>query len=129
MTSTVAAGVAIGIDACPATGDVAHSPSACCAGELCRLLAGGGPEDRRRLVGAREQAGVLDDVEVAFMVDGVAGPQRAHDLDRLDEHVLADVGGWPAIAGDVLVQRFAGADAEEEASAAELAPTSPLPGR
>jgi hypothetical protein len=67
-----------------------------------------------------EQPGVLDDVEVALVVDVLARPQLAHDVERFDEHVLAHVRRRPAIAGDVLVQRLARADTEEEAASAEL---------
>ena len=43
-------------------------------------------------------------------------PERAHDLDRLLEHLEPHVGRRPGVAEDVLVERLAGADAEPEAA-------------
>ena len=69
-------------------------------------------ERRRRRV---EEAGVLDLVVRAAVVDGVAGQQLAHHLDRFLQHLPAHSrAAATAVAGDVLVQRLTGADAEEE---------------
>jgi hypothetical protein len=58
---------------------------------------------------------VLDGVVAAAMrPDDIAGPQRAHDLHRLLEHLAAHRGGRPAVAVHGLVEPLAGADAEEE---------------
>src|SRR3954447_14454372 len=46
----------------------------------------------------------------------LALPELTHDLDGFLEHLLADGGGWPAVAEDVLVQVLARPDAEEEAT-------------
>jgi hypothetical protein len=46
----------------------------------------------------------------------VAAPELRDDLERLVEHLEPLVGPRPARAGDVLVQRLAAADAEEEPS-------------
>src|ERR1700675_4809676 len=52
---------------------------------------------------------------LATMLDHVPGKQLVDDLDRLEEHRAADVGFWPLTAHDVLVERFAGPQAEPEA--------------
>jgi hypothetical protein len=51
------------------------------------------------------------------VLDLLAGPQPADDLDRLLEHLQAHVGRRPGVAEDVLVQRLPRADAELEAPA------------
>ena len=83
-------------------------------GKLDGLGTEAGHDDRRRLGRRVEQPGVLDLVEVAPVVDGLARPQPADDLDRLLEHRQPHLGWRPAMAEDVLVERLARADAEEE---------------
>ena len=61
-----------------------------------------------------EELGVLHFVEVAAMVDGFTGPQRADDVDRFFEHASPRRRGRPAVAEDMLVEGLAGADTEEE---------------
>ena len=46
----------------------------------------------------------------------LAGPQLAHQRDGFLEHLQTHVGVGPRIAEDVLVERLAGADAEDEAA-------------
>jgi hypothetical protein len=84
-------------------------------GELDRLGAEAGDEDRRRLVGQVVDARVLDRVVRPAMAVLAALPQRADDLDGLLEHLQAHVGLRPAVAEDVLVERLPAADAEVEA--------------
>src|SRR5215211_1312438 len=85
-------------------------------GHLGRLGTGGGDDDRRGLVGEGVDASVLDRVVAAVVALQAALPQQPDHLDRLLEHLLADVGLGPAVAEDVLVQVLAAAHAEEEAA-------------
>jgi len=71
--------------------------------------------DRRRLVGKREELGVLDRVVPSAMGALAALPQQPDHLHRLLEHLEADVGAGPSIAEDMLVERLARAHAEPEA--------------
>ena len=50
----------------------------------------------------------------AVVGDEVALPQFPHHRDRLLEHLQAFVARTATVAGDVLVERFAGADTEDE---------------
>ena len=56
----------------------------------------------------------LDGVVLAVGGDEPARPQLPHHLDRLLEHLQPHVGARPGVAEDVLVERLAGADAEDE---------------
>ena len=97
------------------SGDVVQKPSpmraaSCIAfGPKPETSTGGGSSGQ--VVDAR----VLDGVVAAVVAVLAALPQRAHDLDRLLEHLQAHVGLGPVVAEDVLVERLAAADAEVEA--------------
>ena len=70
----------------------------------------------RRLRRPGVDAGVLDLEVPSVMVDLLAGPQLADDLDRLLEHLLADVDGRPLRTHDVLVERLAGPEPSQNRS-------------
>ena len=83
--------------------------------ELGRLRATRRDVDRRGRLAERVQASVRHG-EVASTEAALAtAEQRAHQVDRLFEHLATDLERWPAPPDDVLVQVLAGADAEEEA--------------
>ncbi len=63
-----------------------------------------------------EEARVVDLVVGATVFDRLAGEERAHDLDRLFEHLATHRDRWPAGPDDVLVERLAGPESEEEPS-------------
>ena len=83
-----------------------------------RVSAAHGDVDRRRFIGEREDARVVDAVVLALVCVVATAPQRADDLDRLLEHFVADVHRRPPAADDVFVQVLAGPNAEPEASIA-----------
>src|SRR5918995_4899613 len=76
----------------------------------------GGDHHLDRLLRQGVEASVLDRVERAMVALGASLPEEAHDLDGFLQHLLAHVSLWPAITGDVLVQRFAAANAEKEST-------------
>ena len=83
-------------------------------GERDRLRPEAGDEDLRQRLRQVVDAGVLDRVVLAVVALLPALPERADDLDGLLEHLQPHVGLGPAVAEDVLVERFAAADAERE---------------
>ena len=102
-----------------ATGAVPTSPSPSAGGELDRALPGHRDQQRRRLVGQRVEAGVLDREVLAAVARQLALPELADHLDRLLEALLALDHPGPAVAEDVLVEVLAAADAEREAARQE----------
>ena len=84
------------------------------SGELCRVRLRGGDDDRRRLVGQRVDAGLLDRVVLAAVGLVATPPELADRVDRLLEHLEPLVRRRPLRARHVLVEVLAGADAEEE---------------
>jgi hypothetical protein len=92
------------------------------AGELRRQRPGGGDEDRHRLVGLVVDRRQLGPVVLALEVDPLLVPEAADQLDRLRQPQAPLFAARELAAGDRgLVQRLAGADAEEDAARVERA--------
>ena len=90
------------------------------AGEPGGERPGGGDVDRHRLVGPVVDRRLLGAVVLAVEGDALLGPEAAHQLDRLGEAQPALLRARPLRAGrGRLVQRLAGADAEEDAAGVE----------
>ena len=84
-------------------------------GDLAGLLTGDGDADRHPLLGQVPELRRLDvEVLAAEVGVAVAVEELADDPDRLDEHLLPDVGARPAAADDVLVEVLPRAEAEGE---------------
>ncbi len=89
-------------------------------GVLARALrvdrTGGGDIDRNGLLGAGVEARRFEGEVLAVVFDHLAGEELVDDVDGLEHHRGADTDLRPFAADDVLVQRFAGAKAEPEAT-------------
>ena len=72
-------------------------------------------DDRGRLVRQREHRCLFHGVVGADVRLRAAPPQQPHHFDGLLEHLAAHAARGPSVTQDVLVQRLAGTDAEEEA--------------
>ena len=89
---------------------------ACAAGVLGHLRPARGDVDRNAALGHVVDRGALGLVVLAVEVDAVAEPQLAHQPDRLAQPrvALLELRPLALVAGGDLVERLAGADAEED---------------
>src|ERR671923_303498 len=83
-------------------------------GESCGPAPTRGDVDGRRTVRKRVNPSAFDGVVVASMRHIASFPELSHETDRFLEHVEALPDRRPAFTGDVLVEVFAGSDAEKE---------------
>src|SRR5918992_2914610 len=112
--SSAARGLELLDDLC--VGRSADQSVAKAAGELGGVGLRGCNVDRRRLVGQRVHASLLDRVVATVVALVAALPEEMNHLDRLLEHLEPHLPFGPAVPEDVLVQVLARADAEEKAS-------------